>query len=167
MSKDLSKRLMSCVTDLIKADEKVAKAEKALTEAKKKAQTLREETIPGMMEELGITRLDHRSGRVVTVKQEVYASIPADNKEAAHRWLEEHDHGDLIKVDVTAKYGKGDIKKAIKLWEQLEKKGLNVAFKESVHASTLKAFLREQLAAGKKVPLNLFGARPVLTTVIK
>jgi len=36
-----------------------------------------------------------------------------------------------------------------------------------VHAQTLKAWFKEQMAAGKTPPMDLFGARPVWTTQIK
>lgn len=138
-----------------------------LRQAKEHERTLSEETIPGVMQELGVTTFTLDSGQKVSVKPDVYASIPPDTKDAAMEWLETNGHGGLIKTLVIVEYGKGEFELATELFSELLARNLNVASSQNVHAQTLKAFLREQLAAGKDVPLDLFGARPVLKTTIK
>jgi hypothetical protein len=81
--------------------------------------------------------------------------------------LEEHDFGGLIKTAVTVQFGKGEDEKAVELYERLVAEGLVVEADREVNAQTLKAFLREQLAAAAPVPLDLFGARPVWVAKIK
>jgi hypothetical protein len=44
---------------------------------------------------------------------------------------------------------------------------MNYSDKEGVHAQTLKAFIKEQMAKGVDVPLELFGAYPYSKAVIK
>ena len=51
----------------------------------------------------------------------------------------------------------------MRLSERLRAMGLQPSLDQSVHAQTLKAFLKEQLAMGTNIPLDLFGARPVWT----
>lgn len=152
---------------LVDAESAVEEAEKALKHTKEGARILREETIPSAMQELGIEKLELSTGQKITIAQEVYASIPASSKDEAHRWLEANGFGGLIKVGVTTQYGKGERDEALQLFSELQVRGLNAKFDESVHAQTLKAFLREQISSGNKVPLELFGARPVWTAKIK
>ncbi len=161
------KQLVSAAQLLLHTNAAAAVQEAALKLAKEKARILREETIPNAMLELGITRLDLDGGQTLTMTQEVYASIPADQTTAAFEWLNKNGHGGLIKTEVKTLYGKGERKLAEKLAIQLCNKGLNTTFNESVHPQTLKAFLKEQIREGKKCPLDLFGARPVMTTKIK
>lgn len=151
---------------LVDADAAVKEAEVNLHEAKERARVLREETIPSAMQELGLERLTLDTGQTVTVKQDVYASIPNDNKPAAYSWLEDHGYGGLVKTEVSVQYGKGELEDAKLMASWLVDKGVNPSLTQNVHAQTLKAFLREQLAGGYDVPLELFGARPVWTAKI-
>ena len=146
---------------LVDADAAVEAADEALKAAKEKARQLREETIPSSMQELGVEKLTLSTGQTITIKQEVYASIPADSKNTAYGWLEEHGFGGLIKTAVSAAFGKGELTQAQQLAGELIKQGFEATVDRSVHPQTLKAFLKEQLSAGSNVPLELFGARPV------
>jgi hypothetical protein len=148
---------------LMDADSGVDQAELALTIAKEKARILREETIPGAMQELGLKNLTLSTGQHLKLVQEVYASIPAANKPAAYKWLNDNNFGGLIKVNVVTSFGKGERDNALEFCHELQEEGKEAAFEEGIHSQTLKAFLKEQLAAGTKIPLDLFGARPVLT----
>lgn len=151
---------------LVDADGSVEQAELNLKEAKERARVLREETIPSAMQELGLEELKLDTGQKLSVKQDVYASIPTAQKDAAFQWLEDNGFGGLIKVEVAADFRKGEADAALELFKELQQRGLQVGFNQSVHAQTLKAFLREQLAAGTNVPLDIFGARPVWTAKI-
>jgi len=166
---------------LVNAEKKTAETEKALKEAKEKERLLREETLPGMMQELGVTKMALTDGNEITVAQEVYASVPADRKELAWSWLETNNFGGLIKTEVQVAFGKGELEDARKLLDDLATIGItNGTISRDVHPQTLKAFLKEQLANPKTelteeeqllgmslLNLELFGARPVLTAKVK
>ncbi len=151
---------------LLDADQEIDQAEQSLKEAKERARVLREETIPSAMQELGLEELKLNTGQKLSIKQEVYASIPAANKEAAYDWLNTNGFGGLIKVEVAADFRKGEQEVAMQLFNRLQEEGLQVHFDQGVHAQTLKAFLKEQLSIGSNIPLDLFGARPVWTAKI-
>lgn len=152
---------------LLNADLAVEEADKALKDAKERARVIREETIPNAMQELGITSMVLETGQTLKVAQEVYASIPAAQKSAAFKWLNDNGFGGLIKVSVEADFGKGEAEEAKELLQELTGRGLTTSFSEDVHAQTLKAFLKEQIAKGnEELPLDLFGARPVWTAKV-
>jgi len=151
---------------LVEADAGVDEAEGALKDAKERARVLREETIPAAMQEMGLEEVKLETGQKISIKQDVYASIPAASKGQAYDWLNEHGFGGLIKVEVSTTFAKGEQDKAITLHTTLTNMGLQPDLDQSVHAQTLKAFLREQIAAGNNIPLDLFGARPVWTAKI-
>jgi len=146
---------------LVESDASVDAAEANLKEAKERARILREETIPSAMQELGLEELRLDTGEKLSVKQDVYASIPKGHEDAAYSWLEVKGFGGLIKVEVKTQYAKGESDDALELYSELTARGLQAQYTQNVHAQTLKAFLREQIAAGMNVPLDLFGARPV------
>lgn len=151
---------------LVQAESDVADLENQLKIAKERARVLREETVPGAMQELGLKDFTLASGQKLSVKQDVYASIPQETRAAAFAWLNQNGFSGLIKVGVQTDFGKGDADKAYVLFAELRDRGLPVQYGESVHPQTLKAFLREQIAKGSDVPLDLFGAHPVWTTKI-
>jgi hypothetical protein len=122
---------------------------------------LEEEDIPLAMQELGVDELKLVTGEKVSIKHDVYASLTSESKPAAYNWLEANGFGGLIKTNVSVEFGKGQIEGAESLAEDLQSRGLPVSLGRDVHAQTLKAFLREQLANGSNVPLELFNARPI------
>lgn len=97
----------------------------------------------------------------------ITASIPDEKKMEAFKWLEKHKYGDLIKNAFVVSFGMGDNKAAKKLAAFLKKSKMDYDAKASVHSSTLKAFVREQIEKGKAVPLDLFGAFIQKTVNIK
>jgi len=159
-------RLVELCAQLTKAELDESRAEEALEKAKKVTKQLEEELIPDLMHEIGVTELRLSAGAKVSIKQDVYASIPEELKPAAYKWLEDNQFGGLIKSAVSVPFGRGELEKAKELIQQLEALGLPAEFEESLHHQTMKAFLREQLAKKKPVPLDLFGARPVWVTKI-
>lgn len=148
-------------------ERQVVEAEKNLSDLKEQLRHVKEETIPMMMQELDLQDFTLSTGEKVKCKREVYASIPAANKEDAYNWLVEHDFGSIIKTEMVAEFGRGELEKAQSVQLALAAQGLTTSLTQSVHAQTLKAFLKEQIEAGKDIPLDLFGARPVWTTEIK
>lgn len=151
---------------LVDMDASVEKAEVNLKDAKERARVLREETIPSAMQELGLEELKLETGQKLSVKQDVYAAIPSHFKKAAFDWLEENGFGGLVKTELSVQYGRGEFEKAMALKQHLTDYGVFSEVTQNVHAQTLKAFLREQIAAGSNVPLDIFGARPVWTAKI-
>ena len=151
---------------LVDADASVDTAEVNLKDAKERARVLREETIPSAMQELGLEELKLETGQKLSIKQDVYASIPSHFRGAAYEWLESNGFGGLIKTDLTVRYGRGELEEAKALRQHLIEYGVQSDVTQNVHAQTLKAFLREQITMGANVPLDLFGARPVWTAKI-
>jgi len=159
-------QMMQLARAMVDADQGVVDAETALAAAKEKARQLHEESVPSAMQELGVEKMTLDTGETLKVSQEVYASIPNENKRNAHDWLNTNGFGGLIKLEVAVNYGKGEQEVALALFKELHERGLQADLAEFVHASTLKAFLKEQIAKGAQVPLDLFGARAVFCAKI-
>lgn len=166
-SQDLMKQLVALANLANKTEEEIEQLEEKTKEKNKLLRTIVEEDIPNLMQELTIKSFKLEDGSTISVGMEVHASIPAASKEAAFNWLEQNQFGSLIKTDVTVTFGREQLEKAVQLAEQLREAGLEPELDRGVHASTLKAFIKEQLEAGKEVPLLLFGANAVNTAKIK
>jgi hypothetical protein len=141
----------------VELEQTIAEKEADVKALKKKLYVLSSDTIPEKMRELGIKGFEMDTGESLSIKRVVTASISEKNKKAAHKWLVDHGHGDLIKHTVTTKFTRGEEDKAKELVNDLNEAGLNYDVKQAVHAMTLKAFVNEQLTKGNDIDMELLG----------
>ena len=106
---------------------------------------------------LGLNSFTLSDGSKLDVKTFYRGNIAKDRQEEAHDWLRDHNHADLIKNDVICSFGKGEDHDALVLMGKLSDIGVDYENKKHVHASTLKAFVREQIAEGVDIPMETFG----------
>jgi arginine deiminase len=110
------------------------------------------EELPGAMSELGLEKITLEGGDVVSVKDEVSASITESNRAAAHAWLRENALDSIIKRQLTISFGKGEDAAAAECLDTLMERfpDNEVVDREAVHPGTLKAFVRERVAIEKE-----------------
>ena len=160
MATELEK-IRAMATELLKQDAEIAELEESLQVVKRARAKLAESDLPEAMEEAGMLDFTLADGRVITLAYEVYAHISEANRGEAHQWLRNSGHDDIIKRVLTVKFGKGEDQKAVKVFEDLvgrpDLSDNEIVSKESVHASTLKAFVRNSLESGIDLPMELFG----------
>ena len=143
--------------------------EDALGLLKKEINSLEFDTLPNLLMEAGLDHVRLADGATLTVKPTVHPSITKANQAAAYQWLRDNDLGDIIKSVLLLTFNTGDDAGKAKVHAFLEEVGLpcSIADKESIHASTLKASIREALDQGVVFPDNLFSihtATPVKIT---
>ena len=154
MSQDIAN---SC-NKLLETQKKILTAEEELKKLKDVETTLSEQTIPNLMQQAGVSMIKLSDGSSVEVKPFYSARIPASKSDEAFDWLRNNGHGDLIKNQVSLEFGMKQDNEAKLIIEELKAKGLPVKQKTSVHPSSLRGFVREQIQdLGKDVPAELFG----------
>jgi len=151
------KQLSQLVRSLRNVEQQIEDAETHLKSLKQEKHRMSVETIPALMDEMGVERLDV-DGVTVERKMMIHASIPVDRKDEAFAWLRENNLDDIIKNDVTCSFGKGQDNSAKNVVGILEEAGFDPKTKTHVHPSTLKAFIKERVTEGKPIDLDLFGA---------
>ncbi|MEE8323496.1 MAG: hypothetical protein V3R57_07735 [Candidatus Bathyarchaeia archaeon] len=122
--------------------------------------------IPQLMSNLGFESITV-DGKKIAVKDSIQISIPAPQRPAAYKWLDDNEHGSLIKTVLTAKFGRGDSDAAEEAQEALDKLGVSNDLVESVHAGTLKAWARVELEQGHSLPSDKFKVHVVKITTVK
>ena len=143
---------------LLETQKKIEATEEELKKLKDVETTLSEQTIPNLMQQAGVELIKLTGGISVEIKPFYSARIPASRSEEAFNWLREHGHGDLIKNQVSLEFGMKQDNEAKSIIEELKAKGLPVKQKTTVHPSSLRGFVREQIQdLGKDVPADLFG----------
>ena len=154
MSSDITN---SC-NKLLETQKKIEATEEELKKLKDVETTLSEQTIPNLMQQAGVELIKLEGGISVEVKPFYSARIPASKSEEAFQWLRDNGHGDLIKNQVSLEFGMKQDNEAKSIVEELKSKGLPVKQKTTVHPSSLRGFVREQMQElGKDVPEELFG----------
>ena len=126
----------------------IGNTEERLRKLKEQYRQLSEEDLPQKMAELGMQDMRFEDGSRITVDMFYATRINKNNRDAAHAWLREQGHGDIIKNQVSVSFGKGEDDTALETMTLLEKEGLFPDQKESVHPSTLKAFVKERIESG-------------------
>ncbi|RKZ72469.1 MAG: hypothetical protein DRQ48_00225 [Gammaproteobacteria bacterium] len=146
-------KLSTLAQDQWEAEKRVRIKEQELKDAKKAERKISEELIPDLMDELGIEEFTTSAGIAVSVKENIRASISKDNAPAAFTWLRKNGHAGLIKRAITV-IAKND-EQGTEIMGQLD--DYDVSDKAAVHAGTLSAWVREKLAAGEDIPMDLLG----------
>ena len=143
------------------AEGNVANLTADLQEAKEEVRRLQEDDLPELMRELGLSEIKLEDGSKVTVVDEVDCNISEERRSRAHAWLTDNGFGGIIKSAITVEFGRDEHDEALAAAEKISGvTGRAALLKEGVHPQTLKAFVKEQMAAGATIPQELFGLRP-------
>ena len=142
------KTLSENITRFLRIGGMIGNTEERLRKLKEQYRQLSEEDLPQKMTELGMQDLRLEDGSRITIDMFYATRINKNNRDAAHAWLREQGHGDIIKNQVSVSFGKGEDETALETMALLEKEGLFPDQKESVHPSTLKAFVKERIESG-------------------
>lgn len=158
---DSMKRLSDLAALLRNHKKNIARLETELAEQKKNESRIETEDLPELMKELDMKSFTLSDGTKIEVVEDLMCGITAENRDDAHAWLRKNKFGGIIKTLITQQYGAGEIEEATKNAEAIKKlTGRAAMVLESIHAGTLKAFLKEQRTKGTKIPAKLFGLFP-------
>lgn len=149
--------LSQLADELITADARIKTLEAELKDAKAEFNELNENRIPDFMDEVGISEFTTSDGFKISVAEKLVGNISKTNEQAAHQWLADHGYESLLKNQMKLDFGKGDDHTAQEIENFLADHGVEADRKRYVHPQTLHAFLREKLADGEDIPLDLFG----------
>ena len=158
---NLMSRIEGLAQEQLDAQARVEALEAQLAEAKVALNVVKEYKLPNLLEEaeLGKSKVVTPGGIVINLKEVIRGSIPKGKEEPAHEWLEENGNGNLIKRVVTIDFNKDQEAWARKFMADCKKrkKPLNLKLVRSVHASTLRSFIKGALADGVAIPMDVFG----------
>ena len=136
---------------LVLANQRVEQAEALLRKLSKERDEISHTILPSKMDEMGLSELALDDGSKISVESFYQASLPSDTKDAALNWLDEEGHGDIIKHEVKVSLKKGQREEAESACKALSEVGLEPSVDMSVHNSTLRAFVREEIESGRVI----------------
>lgn len=151
----------------LREQEIVETLELHLKQAQAALRQTQEIDLPNAMQQAGVSEIKLPTGEKITIKDGITASVPKDRKQEVCQWLRLHGFGDIVSEDVSVSFGRGEEKQARETADRLRELGLQPALVTDVNTARLKALISEQLAKGKEVPLEMFGAVQWTKAVIK
>tara|TARA_Y100000034_G_scaffold80889_1_gene96984 strand:- start:263 stop:838 length:576 start_codon:yes stop_codon:yes gene_type:complete len=157
---NLANKQLQLATEVaqITADLKAKKEELRLTS---------EQELPDAMQAAGLTQITLSTGENISIKEFYSAHISKANQVIAYKWLLDHGHEGLIKNEVLLKFGREESEIVEQTVSALQSRGLSPEVRQSVHPSTLKAFVKEQFTTGNDIPTQPFGIYIGTKAIIK
>jgi hypothetical protein len=159
-----TRRMSELARELRDRNREVADLEDRLREQSERIRAITQGEMVDVMHEMDVSRFDiPADGNLPAMYFEMgnhyNASISSkwedERRETAFNVLPD----ELLKIEVTALFAKGEAELARDLAEELIVAGYTVTVKKSVHSSTLKSWLREQFENGRPLPdLETIGA---------
>lgn len=137
-------------------EQEIAELQNQMKELGLKKALIENRTLPDLLQQAGVKEFTTLEGLKVSTKF-VVGAIPADSKEKAFLWLDEHGHSGIIKRNLSLAFDKGAAAKAEAAAQQLRDMGFDPTVKMDVHPQTFMAFAREQITSGTMLPLAEWG----------
>ena len=147
--------------------DKVERLDRELKDEKQALLKLTDEDLPSTMADLGLSKFSLDDGSTVAVTATYGASILVKDRPAAYDWLRDNGFDDIIKNVISCQFGRGEDDQASAFHAFASQQGYPADQNESIHASTLKAFVKERIETGEDFPHTLFGAYVGQRAVIK
>jgi hypothetical protein len=163
MSDNKIARITLLAETMVHAAAHVESLKAQLDAAKAYHRRIEQEDLPELMREIGLAEFTMTDGTKIQVTDDVECGISEERRAAAHEWLARNGFGGLIKTEVVVAFPRDAHEEAQRVADDLAQELEGIAtpqVQERVHPATLKAFIKEQLAAGKPVPFDLFGVHP-------
>jgi hypothetical protein len=136
--------------------------EQQLQEANKRIQKIERDDLTDLFNQVGISGLDvEAEGNYPAFRAErktVYtAKIPDEKRLEAMQWFESQGHGDLVKSVIDITLGMHEHEKRLRIQKLLNDNGIEYYTNESVHSSTLRAFVKREIQKNHIIPYDLLG----------
>jgi hypothetical protein len=145
----------------------VAEIESTLKAKKEELRLTQEQELPDAMQQAGLTQIVLSTGEKISINEFYSAYISKANQQQAYQWLLDNGHDGIIKNEVSLKFNRGESGIVDETVLALKSRGLAPEVKQSIHPSTLKAFVKEQLTTGNDIPTEPFGVYIGTKAIIK
>lgn len=151
----------------INLSNEVSQIEDMLKAKKEELRLCQEQELPDAMSEAGLTKITLSTGENISINEFYAAHISKANQQQAYQWLVDNGHEGIIKNEVSLKFNRGESDIVDETVLALKSRGLAPEVKQSIHPSTLKAFVKEQLTTGNDIPTEPFGVYIGSKAIIK
>lgn len=164
---DVLGRITTAAEEMKRLEHQIAEAELNVKKLKAAHDQIATETLPELMDSVGLTEVKTRSGLPVKIVDVLHTSIAKDRKPMAIAWLDKNGHGGMVRRNVIIDFDKTQEEKVQRLLRLIGKGWPNHRVELDVNGSTVKAFVKRKLDAGEDIPLDVFGVHQQREAQIK
>ena len=115
-----------------------------------------EVVIPEMMNEMNLKTMKLKDGSEIEISNKFFANALAAKRAEAYQWLRENGLGNIVKNEITVRFGKDEDTKATQYATLARGQGYEPEQKVSVHAGTLRVALEDLHTRGGQIPSEYF-----------
>ena len=112
--------------------------------------------IPDMMLAMNLKTMKLRDGSELEIDNRFFATALAPKRAEAYQWLRENGLGNIVKNEITVRFGKDEDTKATQYATLARGQGYEPEQKVSVHAGTLRVALEDLHTRGGQIPSEYF-----------
>lgn len=123
------------------------------------------ETIPAVMDELGLLKVKLSDKTEIRLTTTCIASVT--DQEKAFAFLREHNFGGIIRNNFNVEMGVTEDERAQALAAMLAEGGFDFTNDQKIHPMTLKSWANERISKNEVVPPDAFSITPVTRAIIK
>jgi hypothetical protein len=160
-------KLAALAKQMQNVEDWITTSEARVAAQKERLRRLSEDTIPSIMQELGIRNFTLDNGFKIEVKPYFSMKIPEANIEEAYDWLEKNNHGEIVKHSLTIETRMTNEKLLEAIRALAEKMKLDIKDKLGIHHMTGSSWVKEQITSGQVIPRELLGVYQGFKTKIK
>jgi hypothetical protein len=117
---------------------------------------LSEVIIPDMMLAMNLKTMKLKDGSELEIDNKFFATALAPKRAEAYQWLRENGLGNIVKNEITVRFGKDEDNEAQQYADLAKGQGYQPEQKVSVNAGTLRVALRDLHERGGKIPSEYF-----------
>lgn len=151
--------LLAKANDLLATEGQISELEAVLKSLSSHANDLKTKVIPDKMAEVGLSEFATPDGHKIKVEEFVAGSLPKEIERRADalKALEDWGADGVIKNEINLSFEKSQHNEAMALVDDLRNRGIDCELKSGVHPQTYLAIIRERLASGEPVDLEVMG----------
>ena len=112
--------------------------------------------IPDMMNAMNLKTMKLKDGSEIEISNKFFANALAAKRAEAYQWLRENGLGNIVKNEITVRFGKDEDNKAQQYATLARGQGYEPEQKVSVHAGTLRVALEDLHTRGGQIPSEYF-----------
>ena len=112
--------------------------------------------IPDMMNAMNLKTMKLKDGSEIEISNKFFANALAAKRAEAYQWLRENGLGNIVKNEITVRFGRDEDNKAQQYATLAKGQGYDPEQKVSVHAGTLRVALEDLHSRGGKIPSEYF-----------
>jgi len=144
------KRLTDLANTQLEVEGQILDLEEKIKSKQKFLVKINQDLLPTLMQELKMTDFGLEDGSRVQLTEKFFGSFKKEDEPKAFTWFRKNDLGDMIKNSIKATLDMGDDDLVEKIAWIMELANIDCEIKPTIHASTLKSFIRKELDAGRK-----------------